>query len=71
VDSGGCQDEAALARIAAHVLRGLAFLHRNRQLHRDIKPANILVSTGGDQFKLADFGIARQLEDPDVRWMSL
>lgn len=62
VDTGGCHDERVLARIAAHMFRGLHFLHRNRQLHRDIKPDNILVSTLGDQFKLADFGIATQLE---------
>ena len=32
--TGGVRDERVLARIAAHVLRGLAFLHGNNQLHR-------------------------------------
>ena len=63
---GGLRDERALARVAAHVLRGLAFLHSNRQLHRDVKPDNVLVGGGpsrGGDFKLADFGIATQLGD--------
>ena len=62
VDWGGLQDEPALARVAAHMLRGLAFLHSAHQLHRDIKPGNVLADTGGATFKCADFGIARQLE---------
>ena len=61
VDAGGCRDERVLARMAAHSLRGLAYLHAHRQLHRDIKPGNILCSTNGDNYKLADFGIVRQL----------
>jgi len=62
VDAGGTQDEAELATIAADVFRGLSFLHSQRQLHRDIKPANILRASGGGQCKLADFGIAKQLQ---------
>jgi len=61
VDAGGVQHEGALARIAAHTLRGLAFLHLHRQLHRDIKPGNMLCTTGGHVYKLGDFGIATSL----------
>lgn len=60
--TGGSQDEAVLANVASQVLKGLAFLHKNHHLHRDIKPANLLCTTEGT-VKLADFGIARQLED--------
>lgn len=64
VDAGGCRDEGVLARIAAHSLRGLAFLHEHHLLHRDIKPGNILVSTlRGDSYKIADMGISRQMDD--------
>lgn len=63
VDCGGVRDERAVARIAAHSLHGLAWLHSNRQLHRDIKPANILSTTGGHCYKVADLGIVRQLDD--------
>lgn len=37
MDAGGVRDEAVLARMAAHILRGLAYLHAHHQLHRDIK----------------------------------
>jgi serine/threonine protein kinase len=63
LEAGGCDSESALARMAAHVMRGLFFLHSNRQLHRDIKPGNILCTAGGDAYKIADFGIAKSLEE--------
>ncbi|ETK91917.1 serine/threonine protein kinase [Phytophthora nicotianae] len=43
------------------VVAALDFLHSNHICHRDIKPENILLS--GDQYKLADFGVAHMNED--------
>ena len=62
VDAGGIQDETELSIISEHILKGIAFLHTHRQLHRDIKPGNILMSNDG-VVKLADFGIAKQLDN--------
>ncbi len=45
-------------RIAADILRGLAYAHGRGIVHRDIKPANILIGHDGIA-KIADFGIAR------------
>ena len=42
-------------------LQGVRFLHQHRQLHRDIKPSNILMTNSG-VVKIADLGIARQLD---------
>jgi len=45
-----------------HLLDGLGEAHRHGLIHRDIKPANILVAPDGRP-KLADFGIARAIDD--------
>mmetsp|Transcript_17129 Transcript_17129/g.22222 ORF Transcript_17129/g.22222 Transcript_17129/m.22222 type:complete len:954 (-) Transcript_17129:243-3104(-) len=62
-DQGGCPDEAFLASVANHTLRGLKFLHTSKppKIHRDIKPANILINTHGE-CKVADFGIYREMD---------
>ena len=53
--------EDIAARIAAMVLRGLAFMHKDAKLmHRDIKPSNILYGFDGT-FKITDFGLTSTL----------
>ncbi len=44
------------------LLEAIAFGHKERVAHRDIKPKNILVS-GDDVPKLADYGIAKLLDN--------
>jgi serine/threonine protein kinase/Flp pilus assembly protein TadD len=51
-----------IVELLAGVADGLACAHENGVLHRDIKPGNILVSRTG-YAKLADFGLARILEE--------
>ncbi len=50
------------ARLILQVARGLEHAHGMGIIHRDIKPANILVGIDGTA-KLADLGLAKQLED--------
>ena len=52
-------DEAL--RIAREVADGLHYAHGHGVIHRDVKPENILLAAG--HALIADFGIARALED--------
>lgn len=49
-----------MAYVMREIIRGLAVLHKNKQIHRDLKSDNILLSESGD-VKIADFGFAVQL----------
>jgi eukaryotic-like serine/threonine-protein kinase len=59
---GGRLNEGFVRGMAAQLLRALSYAHRRGVIHRDIKPSNILVTAGGT-VKVADFGIARIVED--------
>jgi len=50
-----------IIKMGIHLCRALELCERHHIIHRDIKPENIFVSNNGD-FKLGDFGIARELE---------
>jgi hypothetical protein len=50
---------------AAQVAEGIAYAHESGVVHRDLKPANLLRAADGT-VKIADFGIARALEETMV-----
>lgn len=54
-----------IRRIAHEVLAALVYLHGLGVLHRDLSPRNVLVSAGG-AVKVADFGIAKVMEQGQV-----
>jgi serine/threonine protein kinase len=54
-----------VAGIGIQAAEGLAYAHERKVIHRDIKPSNLLLDKEGVLW-IADFGLARKIEDPAV-----
>lgn len=59
----GPLDPASVVDIVSQVASALDHAHAQGVVHRDVKPANVILEAGG-RARLADFGIARTIEDP-------
>lgn len=57
-------------QLGGEMCDALEFAHRRGVVHRDVKPENVLLDEAG-HVKLADFGIAKLVELPDVGRASL
>ena len=54
--------EQVCRKVAVDVCRGLKFLHANGVVHLDVKPDNIVFADAEGIYKLADFGLAHELQ---------
>ncbi|MFF4824797.1 serine/threonine-protein kinase [Streptomyces sp. NPDC001312] len=61
--AGGPLSPERLAQVAHHSAEGLAAAHAQGIVHRDVKPGNLLSDHQGT-VRIADFGIARFVDDP-------
>lgn len=52
--------------IISQLLKALHSAHQLKIVHRDIKAANVMILKDGGDVKLADFGIARLAESPEL-----
>lgn len=59
----GAMSPARAAHIVTEVAQALDYAHRRQIIHRDVKPANFLIAKDSDRVFLADFGIARALDE--------
>lgn len=59
----GALPVSEVARVGRAVCSALAHAHGRGLIHRDMKPANVLLEEGSREPKVADFGIAKGLED--------
>lgn len=65
IERDGALAASTVAEVAFQVADALGAAHEAGLIHRDIKPHNVLVTDRGD-VKVADFGIARAVEETSV-----
>ncbi|TFD48872.1 serine/threonine protein kinase [Cryobacterium frigoriphilum] len=68
IQAGPPLEQTDVARMGADLAEALHYVHERGIIHRDIKPANVLLGASGFpgrsmHAKLADFGIARLLDE--------
>jgi serine/threonine-protein kinase len=65
LEKGKIYPESEAVEIGLQIAQALDHAHRRQLIHRDVKPGNIIVTKDGIA-KLADLGLARHVEDPEL-----
>ncbi len=66
LNSDGAIAESQVHHLGLQIAEALDFAHRNGLIHRDIKPSNILLDEEVRRARLADFGLARWVDDATI-----
>jgi len=66
--NGGLLDEKQAKPFFIQLAKGLKHLHESNVIHRDLKPENLLLALDNGKYilKIADFGLARILDGPEM-----
>ncbi|KAK3776150.1 hypothetical protein RRG08_017085 [Elysia crispata] len=62
--------EDAARRIMRQIVEGILYLHSHGILHRDLSLSNLLLTKNND-VKIADFGLATQLQGPEEKHFTM
>ena len=66
IKSEGRLKESTAVHLCGQLVEGLSYLHSRHIIHRDLKLGNLLLNEEATVLKIADFGLAKQLESLDA-----